>query len=109
VLGVGGYFRRFTKPFEMALPIRILFIPLTSSGDVKPVTLSLRLFAHLCRNAGCVPAWAADTLYVGPGAGREWPGSAFGVGYPDRRGITDPVEGVRHLFVGSIQDLSSPC
>src|SRR5207245_814613 len=24
VLGVGGYFRRFTKPFEMALPIRIL-------------------------------------------------------------------------------------
>lgn len=48
VLGVRGYFRRFTKPFEMAIPIRILFIPLNIVEEVvKPVTLALRLFGNI--------------------------------------------------------------
>jgi F-type H+-transporting ATPase subunit a len=48
VLGVRGYFRRFTKPFEMALPIRIAFIPLNIIEElVKPVTLALRLFGNI--------------------------------------------------------------
>jgi F-type H+-transporting ATPase subunit a len=48
VLGIGGYFRRFTKPFEMALPVRIAFIPLNVIEElVKPVTLSLRLFGNI--------------------------------------------------------------
>jgi F-type H+-transporting ATPase subunit a len=48
VLGVRGYFRRFTKPFGMALPIRIAFIPLNILEEVvKPVTLSLRLFGNI--------------------------------------------------------------
>ena len=52
VLGVRGYFRRFTKPFEMALPVRILFIPLNVLEEiVKPVTLSLRLFGNIFAGA----------------------------------------------------------
>jgi len=52
VLGVRGYFRRFTKPFEMALPVRIAFIPLNIVEElVKPVTLSLRLFGNIFAGA----------------------------------------------------------
>ena len=52
VLGVKGYFRRFTKPFEMALPVRIAFIPLNIVEEVvKPVTLSLRLFGNIFAGA----------------------------------------------------------
>lgn len=48
VLGAAGYFRRFTKPFEMPLPVRILFIPLNIIEEVvKPVTLALRLFGNI--------------------------------------------------------------
>ncbi len=48
VLGFAGYLRRFTKPFEMALPVRIAFIPLNIIEElVKPVTLSLRLFGNI--------------------------------------------------------------
>jgi F-type H+-transporting ATPase subunit a len=47
-LGFGGFFYKFTKPFEMALPIRILFIPLNLVEElIKPVTLSLRLFGNI--------------------------------------------------------------
>ena len=43
-----GYFRRFTKPFELPLPARIVFIPLNIVEEaVKPVTLSLRLFGNI--------------------------------------------------------------
>ncbi|MFI5282796.1 MAG: F0F1 ATP synthase subunit A [Candidatus Dormibacterales bacterium] len=48
VLGLGGYFKRFTKPFELPLPARIVFIPLNILEElVKPVTLSLRLFGNI--------------------------------------------------------------
>lgn len=47
-LGWYGYFRRFTKPFELPLPARIVFIPLNIVEEaVKPVTLSLRLFGNI--------------------------------------------------------------
>ncbi|HEY9286837.1 MAG TPA: F0F1 ATP synthase subunit A [Candidatus Dormibacteraeota bacterium] len=52
VLGIKGYLRRFTKPFEMALPVRIAFIPLNIVEEVvKPVTLSLRLFGNIFAGA----------------------------------------------------------
>jgi len=48
VQGWYGYLRRFTKPFELPLPFRILFIPLNIVEEaVKPVTLSLRLFGNI--------------------------------------------------------------
>lgn len=48
VQGWKGYFRRFTKPFELPLPARIVFIPLNIIEElVKPVTLSLRLFGNI--------------------------------------------------------------
>jgi F-type H+-transporting ATPase subunit a len=48
VQGWYGYFRRFTKPFELPLPARIIFIPLNIIEEaVKPVTLSLRLFGNI--------------------------------------------------------------
>ena len=48
VLGVGGYLRRFTKPFELPLVARIVFIPLNMLEElVKPVTLALRLFGNI--------------------------------------------------------------
>jgi F-type H+-transporting ATPase subunit a len=63
VLGVRGYFRRFTKPFEMALPIRILFIPLNVIEEVvKPVTLSLRLFGNIF--AGALMIYLITSLIV---------------------------------------------
>lgn len=52
VLGLRGYLRRFTKPFEMALPVRIAFIPLNIVEEVvKPITLSLRLFGNIFAGA----------------------------------------------------------
>jgi F-type H+-transporting ATPase subunit a len=48
VLGLGGYLKRFTKPFELPLVARIVFIPLNVLEElVKPVTLSLRLFGNI--------------------------------------------------------------
>lgn len=48
VQGWYGYLRRFTKPFELPLPARIIFIPLNIVEEaVKPVTLSLRLFGNI--------------------------------------------------------------
>jgi len=48
VLGWRGYLRRFTKPFELPLPARIVFIPLNILEEAdKPVTLSLRLFGNI--------------------------------------------------------------
>ena len=52
VLGLGGYLRRFTKPFELPLPARIVFIPLNILEEVvKPVTLALRLFGNIFAGA----------------------------------------------------------
>ncbi|HLH71274.1 MAG TPA: FoF1 ATP synthase subunit a [Isosphaeraceae bacterium] len=48
VLGLRGYLRRFTKPFELNWAVRVAFIPLNIIEEiVKPVTLSLRLFGNL--------------------------------------------------------------
>jgi len=105
VLGVGGYFRRFTKPFEMALPIRILFIPLNVIEEVvKPVTLSLRLFGNIF--AGTLMVYLLGLLisYVASLVPTGLPASVFGVV------LTPIVEGLLILwkafdifFVGSIQ------
>jgi F-type H+-transporting ATPase subunit a len=52
VLGWRGYFRRFTKPFEMPLAFRIGFMPFNILEEiVKPVTLSLRLFGNVFAGA----------------------------------------------------------
>jgi F-type H+-transporting ATPase subunit a len=48
VQGLRGYFRRFTKPFELPLVARIVYIPLNVLEElVKPVTLALRLFGNI--------------------------------------------------------------
>jgi F-type H+-transporting ATPase subunit a len=48
VLGWRGYLTRFTKPFELPLPARVVFTPLNILEElVKPVTLSLRLFGNI--------------------------------------------------------------
>src|SRR5437016_6828739 len=56
VQGWYGYLRRFTKPFEMPLAVRIAFIPLNIIEELaKPLTLSLRLFGNLF--GGAVMIW----------------------------------------------------
>jgi F-type H+-transporting ATPase subunit a len=48
VQGFRGYLRHFTKPFELPLAARIVYIPLNVLEElVKPVTLSLRLFGNI--------------------------------------------------------------
>ena len=48
VLGFKGYFRRYTHPFDVALPIRIAFIPLNIITEIaKPASLALRLFGNI--------------------------------------------------------------
>jgi F-type H+-transporting ATPase subunit a len=48
VLGFRGYLRRFTKPFELPLPARILFTPLNIIEEIaKPLSLALRLFGNI--------------------------------------------------------------
>jgi F-type H+-transporting ATPase subunit a len=52
VLGLRGYFRRFTKPFEMPLAFRLAFMPFNILEEVvKPVTLSPRLFGNIFAGA----------------------------------------------------------
>jgi F-type H+-transporting ATPase subunit a len=70
VLGVRGYFRRFTKPFELPLPARIVFIPFNVLEEVvKPLTLGLRLFGNIFAGAvmiGLIAGFANVSL---PGVG----------------------------------------
>jgi F-type H+-transporting ATPase subunit a len=48
VLGLGGYLRRFTKPFELPWPARVFFTPLNILEELtKPVTLAMRLFGNI--------------------------------------------------------------
>ena len=55
VLGLWGFLRRFTKPFELPLPVRIVFIPLNLIEEVtKPVTLSFRLFGNIFAGAAII-------------------------------------------------------
>lgn len=73
VLGVGGFFRKFTKPFESGWVTRIVFIPLNLIEEVaKPLSLSLRLFGNIF--AGVVMIFLIVVLlgqcgslpYIGP-------------------------------------------
>ena len=55
VLGFVGYLRRFTKPFELPVPARIVFIPLNIIEEVtKPVTLAMRLFGNIFAGAAII-------------------------------------------------------
>jgi F-type H+-transporting ATPase subunit a len=59
--GLRGYLRRYTKPFDMALPVRIAFVPLNIIEELaKPLTLSLRLFGNIF--AGIVMLWVLSAL-----------------------------------------------
>jgi F-type H+-transporting ATPase subunit a len=66
VLGARGYFRRFTKPFELPLPVRVAFIPLNVLEEVvKPLTLALRLFGNIFAGAvmiGLIASFASLQL-----------------------------------------------
>jgi F-type H+-transporting ATPase subunit a len=68
VLGLSGYLKRFTKPFELPLPARIVFIPLNILEEaVKPVTLALRLFGNIFAGAvmiGLIASFAGLRLPV---------------------------------------------
>ena len=68
VLGLTGYLKRFTKPFELPLPARIVFIPLNILEEaVKPVTLALRLFGNIFAGAvmiGLIASFASLSLPV---------------------------------------------
>ena len=68
VLGARGYFRRFTKPFELPLAARVVFIPLNILEEaVKPVTLALRLFGNIFAGAvmiGLIASFASLQLPV---------------------------------------------
>jgi F-type H+-transporting ATPase subunit a len=70
VLGFGGYLRRFTKPFELPVAARIVFIPLNILEEaVKPITLALRLFGNIFAGAvmiGLIASFAGLQLpFVG--------------------------------------------
>ena len=48
VQGWKGYFRRFTKPFELGKVARVIYTPLNIIEEVaKPISLSLRLFGNI--------------------------------------------------------------
>jgi F-type H+-transporting ATPase subunit a len=70
VLGWRGYFRRFTKPFEMPLAFRIGFMPFNILEEiVKPVTLSLRLFGNIFAGAVMIALIAGFGTLALPGIG----------------------------------------
>jgi F-type H+-transporting ATPase subunit a len=55
VLGIKGYLLRFTKPFELPWPARIVFIPLNLIEEItKPVTLAMRLFGNIFAGAAII-------------------------------------------------------
>ena len=62
VRGLGGYLRHFTKPEEMNMVVRILFLPLNLIEElVKPITLALRLFGNIF--AGVVMVYLLGSLF----------------------------------------------
>jgi len=67
VLGLRGYLRRFTKPFELPLAARIAYIPLNVLEElVKPITLSLRLFGNIFAGAVMITLIASIGLFYLP-------------------------------------------
>jgi len=78
VLGFGGYLKRFTKPFELPLPARIVFIPLNILEElVKPVTLSLRLFGNIFAGGVMIALIAGFGTLALPAVGTV-PGTVIG-------------------------------
>lgn len=70
VLGLWGFLRRFTKPFELPLPVRVIFIPLNIIEEVtKPVTLSFRLFGNIFAGAAIIGLIVGLGLVSLPGVG----------------------------------------
>lgn len=48
VLGWRGYFRRYTKPFELGIVARTVYVPLNVIEEIaKPISLALRLFGNI--------------------------------------------------------------
>jgi F-type H+-transporting ATPase subunit a len=73
VLGLSGFFRRFTKPFDMSWAFRAPFIVLNIIEEVaKPITLSLRLFGNIF--AGALMVFLLGLL---AGAGGAWIGASL--------------------------------
>jgi F-type H+-transporting ATPase subunit a len=70
VLGMRGYLKRFTKPFELPLAARIVFIPLNILEEaVKPLTLALRLFGNIFAGAVMIALIASFANLQLPGVG----------------------------------------
>ncbi len=62
VRGVRGYLRHFSKPEEMNIVVRVLFVPLNIIEElVKPITLALRLFGNIF--AGVVMVYLLGSLF----------------------------------------------
>jgi F-type H+-transporting ATPase subunit a len=78
VLGARGYLRRFTKPFELPLVARIVFIPLNVLEElVKPLTLALRLFGNIFAGAVMIALIASFANLQLPAVGTI-PGTVLG-------------------------------
>jgi F-type H+-transporting ATPase subunit a len=78
ILGLWGFLRRFTRPFELPLPVRIVFIPLNIIEEVtKPVTLSFRLFGNIFAGAAIIGLIASFAYLSLPGVGTI-PGTIIG-------------------------------
>jgi F-type H+-transporting ATPase subunit a len=105
VLGLRGYLRRFTKPFEGALLVRIGFVPLNILEEVvKPVTLSLRLFGNIFAGALMVYLLGSLITFLAGLVPSGWPGSAFGLLLtPIFEALLILWKGFDIFFVGTIQ------
>lgn len=67
VLGVRGFFYRFTKPFDAGLGLRIPFVPINIIEEfAKPLSLALRLFGNIF--AGVVMVFVITLLIPPVGA-----------------------------------------
>jgi F-type H+-transporting ATPase subunit a len=70
VLGVFGYLKRYTRPFELPLVARAFFVPLNVIEEItKPVTLALRLFGNIFAGAVMIALIAGFGTFVFPKIG----------------------------------------
>ena len=100
MLGFRGYLRRFTKPFDLALPMRIAMTPLNIIEEiVKPVTLSLRLFGNVF--AGTVMVFLISLLLGDLPLGRVGSFSIGGIVISSV--VTAAWKAFDVLFIGAIQ------
>lgn len=99
-LGLGGYLRRFTKPFDLALPMRIAMTPLNIIEEiVKPITLSLRLFGNIF--AGAVMVYLIGVLLGALPLGQA---GGFSIGGIVVSSIVTAIwKAFDVLFIGAIQ------